>query len=633
MIRFLFVYLAGLLAVSYSTLAQQMPPGGYLPHPVQRLERVPEPPGGLIPYRKGPGGHHRWGYADTTGRVIIAPTFTREPDFFVRGFGQYSYEPEMEAEAKSEKAYEGWPSVWVFFNARGETLRADKDHAVVLLPDSSLGLVERRTNLLAPALVQFKRHHDGKVVFVTEPVGNVLGESEVLGEGRVMGYQKQNLPAKAWRLAPELYHVALLDGQGHRLTPYRYMRIHPFHHGYARCERAVGNTSCWGLLDRSGREVALPVYEYLSEVANNRMLVRRVVSGMPQSALLDTTGHLVRPLHPAWAYWLVPGQLLAEQPDGRGGPVTLFDGNGRPLLGGQRLTAAEPTQRGSVVVECAPGAAGLLDTQARWIVPCGQYRFVRRNYSWRGLALPPDMPYQEVQAGRYYGVLDKRDGHAIVPVRYDTLLAIAYPVAYVARRAGHTFVLDAQGHEVVEGTLAPGSTHTELENSPAPLLPVLRPTGEVALFDAGGHRLTAWWPHTRHHLPQLGSHGRSFVFDSKTEQWGLIDSVGRVLLPFTYQWVRFRDGLYSGGTATKEGLGYQLFDDNLRLLHSALNSQDQDRIVLDRRGRAVAAPPGEQWQHAPAINGGYHPYPFEFGVWYTGAGAYATRGGTKLWEE
>ncbi|RTQ49306.1 hypothetical protein EJV47_14290 [Hymenobacter gummosus] len=62
--------------------AQELPPpGGWPLRPVTALPVVPEPPGGLVPYRKG----QLWGYADTTGRVWIQPQFEQEPPLFGQG--------------------------------------------------------------------------------------------------------------------------------------------------------------------------------------------------------------------------------------------------------------------------------------------------------------------------------------------------------------------------------------------------------------------------------------------------------------------------------------------------------------------------------------------------------------------
>ena len=62
--------------------AQELPPpGGWPLRPVTTLRAVPEPPGGLVPYRQG----HLWGFADTTGRVWIRPVFETEPPRFGAG--------------------------------------------------------------------------------------------------------------------------------------------------------------------------------------------------------------------------------------------------------------------------------------------------------------------------------------------------------------------------------------------------------------------------------------------------------------------------------------------------------------------------------------------------------------------
>lgn len=42
---------------------------------------MPEPPGGLVPYREG----KRWGYCAALGRVWIKPVFPDEPSFLVQG--------------------------------------------------------------------------------------------------------------------------------------------------------------------------------------------------------------------------------------------------------------------------------------------------------------------------------------------------------------------------------------------------------------------------------------------------------------------------------------------------------------------------------------------------------------------
>ena len=57
------------------------PPGGWPLRPVATLRAVPEPPGGLVPYRQG----SLWGFADTTGRVWIRPVFASEPPRFGAG--------------------------------------------------------------------------------------------------------------------------------------------------------------------------------------------------------------------------------------------------------------------------------------------------------------------------------------------------------------------------------------------------------------------------------------------------------------------------------------------------------------------------------------------------------------------
>ncbi len=71
-----------LLLLPWAAPAQELPPpGGWPLRPVPELRAVPEPPGGLVPYRQG----KLWGFADTTGRVWIRPVFETEPPRFGAG--------------------------------------------------------------------------------------------------------------------------------------------------------------------------------------------------------------------------------------------------------------------------------------------------------------------------------------------------------------------------------------------------------------------------------------------------------------------------------------------------------------------------------------------------------------------
>ncbi|MDQ2794268.1 MAG: hypothetical protein M3Y12_09725 [Bacteroidota bacterium] len=66
----------GLALFPLPTQAQTPPPRFE-----QRLPRVAPPPGRLLPYRRG----ERWGYADSTGRVVVAPVLRAAPLFSPAG--------------------------------------------------------------------------------------------------------------------------------------------------------------------------------------------------------------------------------------------------------------------------------------------------------------------------------------------------------------------------------------------------------------------------------------------------------------------------------------------------------------------------------------------------------------------
>ena len=136
-----------LMSSACPSLAQAPPPGGAALREVTQLERAAEPPGGLIPYRQG----ELWGYADTTGRLVIAPSFAfgdvQSSSFFQEGFATlWPDHPEL------VQWLSGQPASLVFnnteysvhiINARRELLRIRRGEAAMREPDGSLRCIPR----------------------------------------------------------------------------------------------------------------------------------------------------------------------------------------------------------------------------------------------------------------------------------------------------------------------------------------------------------------------------------------------------------------------------------------------------------------------------------------------------------
>ena len=100
------------------------------------LRRVPLPPGGLIPYRKG----NLWGFSDTTGRLIIKPRFPEEPTVFINGYAASQVSEVEQALQAKEGPYVHDYRKLRLFNAQGDMVSGSVDDCIVW---TSRGLVKR----------------------------------------------------------------------------------------------------------------------------------------------------------------------------------------------------------------------------------------------------------------------------------------------------------------------------------------------------------------------------------------------------------------------------------------------------------------------------------------------------------
>ncbi len=141
-----FWFWVGLMLAGVVTVRAQ--PGAPL-REVTRLARVPEPPGGLIPYRAGT----LWGYADTTGRIVIRPCISwatiQETTLFDHGFAviRAAIEPSavqaLVSQTPGTEPSEPEAYRLLVLNARGELLRVRQSEAAVQQPDGSLRCLPR----------------------------------------------------------------------------------------------------------------------------------------------------------------------------------------------------------------------------------------------------------------------------------------------------------------------------------------------------------------------------------------------------------------------------------------------------------------------------------------------------------
>lgn len=645
-----------LLLLAALTGWAQAPAGGYLPHRVERLEPVPEPAGGLIPYRKG----RLWGYADTTGRVWIRPSWRREPAPFALGFGVLT--PEQDS--------------LTLVNARGELLRASTRQAIGFTPPSALFLMARRGVGFRPVLAGLHYPKGSR-----EAVRDTLWLSPDnkpddvrLSPTRGLRYKPSGLPGKLADLNPQQERGALIDEEGKPLTKYQYATIGPFVNGFARAQRTGRLSGGWVLLDRSGREVVTSPHASLTNLYRNRALVDYSLPDAEATArgtwghaeLVDSTGRVIRAFPAgAFAWWLVEGTSLVVGP--RDGPVRFYDVEGHDLLPGQAFASVARFWNNRLWVRTMDGQEGLLDRQLRWVAPAqyqALYHVVNTHFTHAAPAstttLWHDTAYAVVKQSGKYGLLAYRTGRVVVPIRYDTVMTPLTHGFAALVRSGRSFVVNAQGKELTEGTMQWTNAGCRTSGCWAT---VVRGKQATVLTEEGW-LLCPWWDVSLASnrtsgncvLPSYGHRGLVVVHDCQQQDpYGvanLVDRAGRVQLPWLYKTIEPWPGFYSLRLLGKLGPPqWLLYDEQLRPLLAkpvvnlrAMAGQwmSTNTELIQAGGKHVSVPlPASQWfsnevsllPEAPFATGVWRVEWYDRSQQVEKSTGYLTLGSKQLWEE
>jgi len=531
---------------------------------VTRLARVAEPPGGLIPYRAG----KLWGYADTTGRVVIRPCLENEPygaDFFTRGFVLVS--PYVQA-ASLPPAREASDYRLAILNARGEVLRVRWSEAAVAQPDGSLQLVSRwrAYGQLEPAPLDSAARSGFSDWGLRRVVPDRRDEPEP-GLGDSLRYQARLLGAHRGTRADFPFHsgraasdnvrtyprtqglYALTDRQGRLLTGYRFVSIDSFYEGRARVRLPI-----WHYLVPPRR--AAP-YSYSNVADNVTGFIdtlgvfmptppptafrhgRAVVfySGTePDSAfgmrygIIDRAGHYEVPLQ--YAALSVPDaegyiRVLGERQRYLAPP-------GQPSLVGQVFTHAGPFGQGRARAQRG-SRIGLIDARGRWVT--------RRAY--QQLIEPPQLRYRTWMYGGEYQrdylaasnfALDANGHYRSSPedaasYGHPAFLRVRFPAAdpayLVAQRGGkYGLVARRSGRETV-----PARYDSVLFN-PYRGLACLRRAGQpYVVAVASGRELAAAEYGGIDFLTPRGERLR-YLTRPAPAAWALLDTLGRLRTPW-----------------------------------------------------------------------------------------------------
>jgi len=293
---------------------------------VTQLRPVPEPPGGLVPFRQG----RLWGYADTTGVVAITPIFQTDYEplpFFQRGFVFLPPTALPDAWQPPVATLSG-----AFMNGRGEVLSVRWEEVAVLRPDGSLQATPRPQavgeRVLLPqhdathpllrdfvefTVRQFGRGDDTTIVFPDEqPRYHNTYDEHYLGEDRAT--QAISSPGGRYyqRGMQRPRHYALTTTQGQLLTSYKFNHIRHFWDGLAATSvrhdtywQKIGRQqgwysgrppARWGYLDRAGHWRMRPAYDGVSDFRRGVAVVRQGL----RYGIINTKGKFQFPLQANW---------------------------------------------------------------------------------------------------------------------------------------------------------------------------------------------------------------------------------------------------------------------------------------------------------------------------------------------
>lgn len=573
--------------------AQALVPKTYQPREVQRLAPVAEPPGGLVPYRLA----RLWGYADTSGHVVLKPWLPDEPPFFIGGFAKLSYSRIP-------------PADYLVLNAHGEYLHVRPGQAIGLGPAGSVEVVRAADFPYRPFVTGFPQDawrsdyqrqrwcsapHEGHFV------GQLRVDSYTLGHGRFGRSQWVRL-ARPGEPADSVERYAMVDAQGHRLTGFRYEWLDDFYGGRALMMRG-GRV---GYLNRQGQEIIKPRY-YLRpddfEAHSFRFAhgVARVYLDSVRNGLIDTHGRVLLPFQRSMQLSAPDeaGYTWARRRTPAGRTVTQFFGpTGRPAFG-RTFQRATYFWHGRAWV-WQGNKAGLLDRRGQLLVPC-QYdslyfahrlhnvdakdpvegHFPDRCFFEHEVSTPfyhLDTTYVQCERGGKVGFVDFRTGQMLVPPRYGSVVCSFRNGFACVERQHQAYIIDRYGREISKGQFYSAPSERDWQWGQGQQLYFLLsrngPPGWWLVPD------TAWYvadrrgrvvipPQSRRRQP-LFIMGQGLTAVQTRTGCGLLGQGGRWVLPPRYQrLVQYGNLLAAYGESRADSTAtLSLFDQRGRLLRT-----------------------------------------------------------------
>lgn len=269
----------------------------------------------------------------------------------------------------------------------------------------------------------------------------------------------------------------------------------------------------WGVIDRNGKMVMKPTYEWLSDFDGKVFIAKKEgLFGLVESTFAEISEFKFSTLEKLRKD---PHLILGSLEEKRFGYMNVF---GELVIPAQ-YTLARPFSEGMAAV-MMDGKWGYINTSGKLVIPC---EFSVVNPFSNGLAL--------VRDGRFYNFL-RKDGSRLL----EKGLARAYPfsegLARVVENSRYGFI-DIDGNWVVNPELPDAD---DFENGCA-LVRTSR--GYGLLNDSGNWAVEAKWD-------EIVEWGSDYAVVRKKRDYGVVDFQGNTLVPVKYdKVVPGSDGLYA----------------------------------------------------------------------------------------
>ncbi|MGI4762091.1 MAG: WG repeat-containing protein [Janthinobacterium lividum] len=636
-----------------AALSQTTPPpdDGYPLREVRELTFAPLPGGGLLPYRQGKW----WGYADTTGRVVITPGLVLGTLFPAAGLlraGQFLAETEDEAR-KKRQLYQSYPPELyayhrtqpqprAFLNATGEVLRVAADEAAVLLPGGRLRAVRRsevragQTELLDVA-----------------PLGQVEGFGYSPAPATPFITRRLAAPrVEQQRVAEELETApafSLLKHDVARLGTDKNLKIKPLGAGcyavgtqtrvFERQAHGDSHHSGWrrgwgletgllALVNQRGSILTPFEYDYIDNFTTNR---RWVVASRPDKARQYKAGHtgmlgrrgqevlpfvhnIINPLPGG-------GALTWDWPDGNSNQwprrYGLLDARGHWLLRPQTsLTLPDDAGYLRHHRTLAPG-----DTVVEFLTERGQPAFRTQPVLRQATGFERGRAW--VRTDRGPGLLNARGRWVVPPGRYEQILSMDETDSYGLRYQGQAWdrpaaldlvmasAFDALFERCAPPTFTPPDTTYLLVRQGGRFGLIRRATGAVVV-PCRYEEITCW-------SGQYGTgrrDGQDYVLAART---------GSELLPGQYrgEWYRFPGGprllqVYRDRQPSRWYGHWLVADTSGRALTPEFTRVGYDNYLTPDDWATLMAPPGPRAAAATADSTSFPLLPRPANIGYSG---------------